>query len=195
VLSIEGLDALGNFSVGGHGILPWSGNNSANSTNNSSTVAIIPTSGSQKANSYTVTVGASFTGAPSNPRQTLNLSTSSSIISGLFTFDPAFNDTTTPAAYDGYFTFNSNGTVYFSLPSPSSTIITSITAGGGTAVVKFNTVVGVNYSLFYTTNLNLARSSWTSNAVPAFAGTGATGTITDSTATNSARFYTVKASF
>jgi hypothetical protein len=158
-------------------------------------VAIIPTSGLQKANSYTVTVGASFTGAPTNPRQTLNLSTTNNITSDLFTFDPAFNGTTTPAAYDGYFTFDSDGTVYFTLPLPTSTIITSITAGGGTALVSFNTVVGVKYSLFYTTNLNLARSSWTSNAVPPFAGTGATGTITDSTATNAARFYTVKSSF
>jgi hypothetical protein len=60
--------------------------------------------------------------------------------------------------------------------------------------VNFNTVIGVNYSLIYSTNLNLSRSGWT--VIPgSVAGTGVTGTLTDTTATNAARFYSVKSSF
>jgi hypothetical protein len=84
--------------------------------------------------------------------------------------------------------------LYFSLPSsatPLATTITSVTKNGGTVSVNFNTVSGTNYRLLYTTNLTISRSSWT--IVPgSVTGTGAAGTLSDTSATDPARFYTVQ---
>lgn len=74
------------------------------------------------------------------------------------------------------------------VPAPSYPRITSISnAGPGTVAVRYtNTLVGTNYTLVYNTNLG-------TNWYPAGTKT-ATGTSdfqTDSSATNSQRFYRV----
>jgi hypothetical protein len=186
-LGILGLDGFGGYQI--NGLLPWSAANAANATNNSATVAIIPTASTS---SYTSLVGG-FNGAPSGfPKNTTSASFStsgSSTISDLFEFDPV--GTSHKAVYVGYFTFKSNGTLYFSLPTPPRTIITSITKNGGTVSVNFNMVSGTNYRLLYTTNIALNLSSWT--IVPgSVSGTGATGTLSDTSATDPVRFYTVQ---
>jgi hypothetical protein len=193
VLAVEGLDDLGNIST--KGILPWSASQAADPVINTATVAIIPTSGLQDINSYTKIVGSSFLGAPTNPKNTTPASfTSGSIVSDLFTFDPANNGTSNPSTYDGYFTLNSDGTLYFSLPVPPSTKITSITRSSGTVSVNFNTVIGVNYTLLYSTSLSLNRTNWT--VIPgSVAGTGSTGTLNDTAPTGATRFYSVKSSY
>jgi hypothetical protein len=189
-LGILGLALDGSYQISG--LLPWSAANPADSTYNSTTVAIIPTASTS---SYSSLVGG-FNGAPSGfPANTTSATFATggkSTISDLFEFDPI--GTSHKAIYVGYFTFNPDGTLNFSLPSPPSTTITSVSAGAGTVSVNFNTVIGVNYSLIYSTNLNLSRSGWT--VIPgSVAGTGVTGTLTDTTATNAARFYSVKSSF
>jgi len=190
VLAILGSDGFGGLTV--RGILPWSAGNPADPVNNTASVAIIPTSGVQGSSSYTKIVGASFTGAPSNPKHTTSatFSAGGSIVSDIFEFDPT-GVTTQSTIYLGYFTFNSDGTLVFSVPAPPSTTITSITAGSGTVTVKFNTVVGTNYRLRYSTQLNVSRSSWTI-LTGSVVGTGATGTLTDPSATDTTRFYTVE---
>lgn len=189
-LGILGLDGFGGYQI--NGLLPWSAANASDPVYNSATVVIIPTA---SASSYTSLAG-SFNGAPSGfPANTTSATFSTggkSTISDLFEFDPV--GSSHKAVYVGYFTFNPDGTLNFSLPSPPSTTITSVSAGAETVSVKFNTVTGVNYNLIYSTNLSLSRSSWT--VIPgSVAGTGATGTLTDTTATNAARFYSVKSSF
>jgi len=189
-LGILGLDGYGGYNT--KGLLLWSVANPADATYNSSTVSVIPQA---SVSSYTSLAG-SFNGAPSGfPANSTSATFSTggkSTISDLFEFDPV--GSSHKAVYVGYFTFNSDGTLNFSLPSPPSTTITSVSAGTGTVSVNFNTVTGVNYSLIYSTNLNISRSSWT--VIPgSVAGTGATGTLTDTTATNVARFYSVKASY
>jgi hypothetical protein len=138
----------------------------------------------------------SFSGAPSGfPANTTSgtfATANTSTISDLFEFDPV--GPSHKAVYVGYFTFKSDGTLYFRLPSsatPLPTTITSITKNSGTVSVNFNTVSGTNYRLLYTTNVTLSRSSWT--IIPgSVAGTGATGTLSDTSATDAARFYTVQ---
>jgi len=189
-LGILGSDGFGGYQI--NGLLPWSAANAANATNNSATVAIIPTASTS---SYTSLVGG-FNGAPSGfPANTTSGTFSTgntNTISDLFEFDPL--GASHKAVYVGYFTFKSNGTLYFSLPSsatPLATTITSVTKNSGTVSVNFNTVSGTNYRLLYTTNLTISRSSWT--IVPgSVSGTGATGTLSDTSATDSARFYTVQ---
>jgi hypothetical protein len=192
-LGILGLQNSGSLAFGGSGLLVWSSGNAANATNNSPTVAIIPQG---NVNSYTSKAGG-FNGAPSGfPANTTSgtfATGSNSTISDLFEFDPGLG-TSHLAVYVGYFTFKSDGTLYFSLPSaatPLPTTITSVTKNSGTVSVNFNTVSGTNYRLLYTTNLTLSRSSWT--IIPgSVAGTGATGTLSDNSATDVARFYTVQ---
>jgi hypothetical protein len=189
---ILGLDGFGGYNSDNKGLLLWSAANAANATNNSPTVAIIPQG---EASSYTSLAG-SFSGAPSGfPANTTSGTFSTkntNTISDLFEFDPV--GTSHKAVYVGYFTFKSNGTLYFSLPAlsaPSATTITSVTKNGGTVSVNFNTVSGTNYRLLYTTNLTISRSSWT--IVPgSVSGTGAAGTLSDTSATDPARFYTVQ---
>jgi len=183
------------------GLLPWSKGNAANSTDNTAKVAIIPTAGLAAVNSYTTIGPAGWAAANISPQNTTSATFDSDgggIISDLFEYDPVGkgpNGNPNYTEYLGYFTFNSDGSLTFSLPTPPSTVITSISKTGASVTVNFNTVVGVNYSLFYTTNLNIARSSWVSNAIPPLAGTGSTGSLTDTTATDTARFYKVKSSF
>ena len=188
---ILGLDGFGGYNS--TGLLPWSAANAANATNNSATVAIIPQG---NVSSYTSRAG-SFNGAPSGfPANTTSGTFSTkntNTVSDLFEFDPGLG-TSHLAVYVGYFTFKSDGTLYFSLPSaatPLPTTITSVTKNSGTVSVNFNTVVGTNYRLLYSTNVSLARSSWTIIA-GSVAGTGATGTLSDTSATDAARFYTVQ---
>jgi hypothetical protein len=189
---VLGLTATGN--LGTKGFLPWSAANPS-SANNTTNVAIISTSDISSfthlnaATTLNIYVGG---GHFQNTTSSTFATDGGSIVSDLFEFDPT--GSSNPSVYRGYFTLNSDGTLYFSLPSPPSTTITSVSAGTGIVSVKFNTVTGVNYSLIYSTNLNLGRSSWT--VIPgSVAGTGATGTLTDTTATNAARFYSVKSSF
>jgi hypothetical protein len=189
-LGILGSDGFGGLNI--NGLLPWSFANAPNATNNSPTVAIIPRA---NGSSYTSTAG-SFNGAPSGfPANTTagTFATANTYtISDFFEFDPV--GSSHKAVYVGYFTFKSNGTLYFSLPSsatPLATTITSVTKNGGTVSVNFNTVSGTNYRLLYTTNLTISRSSWT--IVPgSVTGTGAAGTLSDTSATDPARFYTVQ---
>jgi hypothetical protein len=188
---ILGLDGFGGYNT--KGLLPWSAANAANSTNNSATVGIIAQS---DVSSYTSTSG-SFNGAPSGfPANTTSgtfSTANTNTISDLFEFDPGLG-TSHKAVYVGYFTFKSNGKLYFSLPAlatPLATTITSVTKSGATVSVNFNTVSGTNYRLLYSTNVTLSRSSWT--IVPgSVSGTGSTGTLSDTSATDSARFYTVQ---
>jgi len=184
------------------GIRPWSLANPANSINNTAKVVIIPTSGVSAADSYTTIGPSAWSGnAPSSPPIANSTSATfstdgGSVISDLFEYDNLGKTHLT--IFKGYFTFKSDGTMSFSVAgsqAPPSTLITSITATNQTVTVSFNTTNGVNYSLFYTTNLSLARSSWTSNSIPPFAGTGSTGTLTDTTASNAARFYTVQSHY
>jgi hypothetical protein len=189
-LGILGSDGFGGYQI--NGLLPWSAANASDPVYNSATVAIIPTASTS---SYTSLAG-SFNGAPSGfPANTTSATFSTggkSTISDLFEFDPV--GPSHKAVYVGYFTFNTNGALNFSLPVPPSTTITSVSATAGTVSVKFNTVTNVNYSLIYSTNLNISRSSWT--VIPgSVAGTGATGTLTDTSATDAVRFYSVKSSF
>lgn len=189
-LGILGSDGFGGYQI--NGLLPWSGANAADPVYNSTNVAIIPTASTS---SYTALAG-NFNGAPSGfPKSTTPASFTTSgknLVSDLFEFDPVGSSHKT--LYVGYFTFKTNGTFYFSLPTPPSTTITSVAVVAGTITVKFNTVTGVNYSLVYSTNLSLGRGSWT--AIPgSVAGTGATGALTDSSATDAARFYSVKSSY
>jgi hypothetical protein len=186
-LGILGLQLDGSFAISG--LLPWSAGNTSDSTYNSATVAIIP---SASTSSYTSLAGG-FSGAPSGfPANTTSGTFSTDgkgAVSDLFEFDPV--GPTHKAVYVGYFTFNLDGTLYFSLPTPPVTAITSVTKNAGTVSVNFNTVSGTNYRLLYTTNIKLNRSSWT--IIPgSVSGTGATGTLTDTSATDAARFYTVQ---
>jgi len=184
------------------GLLNWSSSNPANSTNNASKVVIIPTSGVAAVNSYTVTGSGDWGSYVSSSPSIANTTSSSfstdggSVISDLFEYDYyASGGTSHKAVFKGYFTFKSDGTLSFSVPGAQvspSTVITAITVTNRTVTVSFNTTTGVKYSLYYTTNLNLARSSWTSNAIAPYTGTGSTGTLTDTTATNKARFYNVR---
>jgi len=163
------------------GILPWSAANSANATNNTATVVIIPTT---SISSYTKIVGASF--GPVNPKNTF---VTDGTISDLFEYDPVGSSQN--AIYRGYFTFNSDGTLDFSLPAPPSTTITAIHSTAGTVSVTFNTVNGVNYRLRYSTQLNTSRSTWT--IVPgSVLGNGAPAILTDTSATDAERFYSVE---
>jgi hypothetical protein len=189
-LGILGLQNSGSLAI--NGILPWANANSSDATYNSPTVAVIPTASTS---SYTHLAG-SFNGAPSGfPANTTSGTFgtgSNSTISDLFEFDPV--GTSHQAVYVGYFTFKSDGTLYFSLPSsatPVATTITSVTKNSGTVSVNFNTVAGTNYRLLYSTNVTLSRGSWT--GIPgSVAGTGATGTLSDPSPTDAARFYTVQ---
>jgi len=183
------------------GLLPWSSINPANSTNNSNKVVIIPTSGVAAINSYTTTGSSDWGSYVSSSPPIANTTSASfstdggSVVSDLFEYDYyASGGPSHKAIFKGYFTFKSDGTIYFGVPgsqAPPSTVIT-ISATNHTVTVSFNTTAGVKYSLYYTTNLSLPRSSWTSNAIPPYAGTGSTGTLTDTLATNKARFYTVR---
>ena len=189
-LGILGLDGFGGYQI--NGLLPWSASNPTDPINNNTNVAVISQA---NVSSYTSLAG-SFNGAPSGfPANTTSATFSTggkSTISDFFEFDPV--GTSHKAVYVGFFTFNPDGTLNFSLPSPPSTTITSVSAAAGTVTVKFNTVANVNYSLISSTNLNLSRSSWT--VIPgSVAGTGATGTLTDTSATDAVRFYSVKSSF
>jgi hypothetical protein len=191
ILAIEGLDANGNITT--KGLLPWSADNAADSVVNTPTVVIITTSGLLKTFSYSYIAGGSFTGAPTNPKNTTPaVFTSGSIISDLFEFDPTGN-VTQPSVYLGYFTFNSDGSLYFSVPAAAHTTITGITVAGKNVSVTFNTVSGVKYALYYSTNLTTSLSNWVS--VPgSVSGTGTPASLTDTTATNAARFYAIGAS-
>lgn len=184
---ILGLDGFGGYNI--NGLLPWSAANAANATNNSATVAIIPQG---DVNSYTSIAGG-FNGAPSGfPANTTSgtfSTANTNTISDLFEFDSV--GTSHKAVYRGYFTFKSNGTLYFNLPTPPRTTITSVSNNGGTVSVNFNTVSGTNYRLLYTTNIALNFSSWT--IIPgSVSGTGATGTLSDTSVTDPVRFYTVQ---
>jgi hypothetical protein len=186
-LGILGTDGFGNNTI--NGLLPWSAANATDPVYNSATVAVIPAAATS---SYSSLAG-SFSGAPSGfPKNTTSVTfftSGGSAISDLFEFDPV--GPTHKAVYVGYFTFKSDGTLYFSLPTPPVTTITSVAKNGGTVSVNFNTVTGTNYRLLYSTNIKLNRSSWT--IIPgSVSGTGATGTLTDTSATDAARFYTVQ---
>jgi hypothetical protein len=95
------------------GILPWSAGNPAG-TGNTANVAIITTSSLDAAsvNSFTHNIG-NVTGyiAPVTLGNTTPGSFSGSIVSDLFGYVPKSSQT--KATYDGYFTFNSNGSLDF----------------------------------------------------------------------------------
>jgi hypothetical protein len=132
VLAIEGLDATGNPAT--KGLLPWSA-----SFGTSPTTALIPTSGLQKGNSYTVITSTGFAGAPANVKNTTPASFTSSVISDLFTYDPTTAGSGNPSVYDGYFTFNSTGEVDFTSPAPVPEPATyGMLAGAGLLVVAFS---------------------------------------------------------
>jgi hypothetical protein len=190
--TIQHIVGLGNSS----GILPWSAANPADPVNNTVRVVIIPTSGTQALNSYTKIVGASFSGAaaigggaPKNTTSATFSTDGGSIVSDLFEFDPV--GSSHQSIYKGYFTFNSDGTLDFSVPALPRTVITAITAIGGTVSVTFNTVAGVNYRLRYSSQLNASLGTWTIIAGSA-AGTGSPATLNDTSATGAARFYAVE---
>jgi hypothetical protein len=193
------LGALGlqidDTSLAAKGILPWSAPpNTADPIYNTTTVVIIPTA---NVSSFTkLGTGTLLNGAVNHFRNITSGTFSTdggTYVSDLFELDPGLGSSSS-SVYRGYFTFNNDGTLYFSLPGPPnlpSTTITSVTVGGGTVTVKFNTVPGINYRLHYSTQLNISRGSWT--VLPgSVSGTGATGTLTDTSATDSTRFYTVE---
>ena len=92
----------------------------------------------------------------------------------------------------GSFTLGGDGSLVFQAgPLLDSTTITSVSAGGGSVPVTFNTRAAVKYQLFYSTSPQSSLSSWA--ALPAtIAGTGSPLTLIDTSATNSARFYNVE---
>jgi hypothetical protein len=93
------------------GILPWSAGNPAG-TGNTANVAIIPTSGVASINSFTHNIG-NVTGyiSPDTLGNATPGSFSGSIVSDLFGYVPKSSQT--KATDEGYFTFNSDGSLDF----------------------------------------------------------------------------------
>ena len=100
-----------------------------------------------------------------------------------------------PGIFLGGFTIDSTGALYFTagrLPSLPSTTITSIQAdplNSQLATINFNTVEGVNYNLFYATDLG---GPW--QPVPgagSVAGDGTVQSLSDYTAIDPIRYYRV----
>jgi hypothetical protein len=109
-LGILGTDGFGANTI--LGLLPWSSANASGPT-----VAIIPRA---NASSFTSLAG-SFSGAPSGfPTSTTSSTFSSggSLTADLFELDPGLG-TSHKAVYDGAFTFNSDGTLYFTSIAPA----------------------------------------------------------------------------
>jgi hypothetical protein len=121
------------------GILPWSSQNPAG-LGNTATVAIIPTSGATSVNSFTVN-SSSLTGLLANQGALGNTtpgSFSGSIFSDLYGYEAAGGlGSALPAGsssqYDGYFTFNSDGSLDFTeavVPAPESGYYGAMAGGG-----------------------------------------------------------------
>ena len=126
------------------GILPWSSQNPAG-LGNTANVAIIPTSGAAGVNSFTVNSG-SLTGLLGNQGALGNTtpgSSSGSIVSDLYGYEAAGGLGSTlpagsPSQYEGYFTFNSNGSLDFTeavVPAPESACY-GLLAGGGVLLLS-----------------------------------------------------------
>jgi hypothetical protein len=133
--TIQHIVGIGNST----GILPWSTANAASAYNTPSTAII----GNTSLSSYTKIVGASFSGAaaigggaPKNTTSATFATDGGSIVSDLFEFDPL--GSSSKAGYEGYFTFNSDGTLDFTtgsgtVPEPATY---GIFAGAGLLVVS-----------------------------------------------------------
>lgn len=110
--------------------------------------------------------------------------------------DPHTQQTSGPAYYVGYFTFNSNGTMTFtrasaSQPLPPAPQLVRITRAADTTTVYFTTTSGPTYTLYYSDSAGLTTpvSSWT--ALPTtVTGNGQTNHLDDVTS-DATRFYRV----
>jgi hypothetical protein len=115
-----------------------------------------------------------------------------SIIPTTFDFWEIQPSTTSPApadTYVGQFNIATNGTLTFVAGPPQSTI-QGITRAGNVSDVQFSTVVGVQYALVSTNNLDVPVSQWPVVSGP-IQGNGFNNSLTD---TNSAatRFYQIR---
>jgi hypothetical protein len=117
------------------GILPWSASNPAG-TGNTANVAIIPTSGAASVNSFTDNIG-NVTGTISTSPPLGNTtpgSFSGTVVSDLFGFVPKSSQT--KATDEGYFTFNSDGSLDFTettepvVAAPESNYFGAVAGGG-----------------------------------------------------------------
>jgi hypothetical protein len=98
-----------------------------------------------------------------------------------------------PAAYLGYFEFNTNGVLTFTAAasSPTQPRVVSVTRTGTTTTVYFTTGPSGTYSLLGTNNLTAPRATWPVVGSPV-SGNGLTNSISDVTADGS-RFYLIQA--
>lgn len=110
----------------------------------------------------------------------------------LYEFLPSAATPKPAAKYVGTFTYATDGTVTFSVPSAAATLIpatiTAITAGGGGSKIYFTSTNNNNYRLLYTTSL---PGGWQTNvAAGLVAGNNGVTNFTDAT-TDSARYYRI----
>ncbi len=109
-----------------------------------------------------------------------------------YAIHPSSSPIKPPSTLIGSFSLSADGILVFrSGPLLDTTQITSVSSGGGTVPVTFNTQPAVKYRLRYSTDLSESVANWTI-LPPTAAGDGSPRTLFDTSATNAARFYVVE---
>ena len=172
------------------------GNSLPTGANNTSTGIITPAAPSQFAYGSYVGASGDFLGTFPGSVEAITASdfttAGQSIRADFYQLLPG----TGPGTYLGYFEFKTDGTMTYTAASPDVVVIpapsiVSIDRTGTTNTITFTTVIGGNYTLRYSDDINTAVSGWTplGSAIP---GDGSNKSVSDITAGDH-RFYVISA--